>query len=56
MDVKALVTYKNGKTLAEEFYYGSSFLSQSGRFVQVSDQVTAVEITDSKGVRRKINL
>jgi hypothetical protein len=56
MDVKALITYKNGKTLVEEFYYGSSFLSQSGRFVQVNDQVTAVEITNSRGVKRKINL
>jgi hypothetical protein len=55
-DVRALITYKNGKTLLEEFYYGSSFLSQSGRFVQVSDQVTSVEITDSKGTKRKINL
>jgi ASPIC and UnbV/FG-GAP-like repeat len=56
MDVKALITYKNGKTLVEEFYYGSSFLSQSGRFVQVNDQVTTVEITNSKDVKRKINL
>lgn len=56
MDVKALITYKNGKTLMEEFYYGTSFLSQSGRFVQVNDQATTLEITDSKGVKRKINL
>jgi hypothetical protein len=56
MDVKAVVTYKNGKTLVQEFYYGTSFLSQSGRFIRVDDQVTSVEITDSKGSRRKINL
>jgi len=56
LDVKALLTYKNGKTLVEEFYYGSSFLSQSGRFIRASDQVTGIEITNSKGVKRKINL
>jgi len=56
LDVKALIRYKNGKSRVEEFYYGSSFLSQSGRFIQASDQVKAVEITNSKGVQRKINL
>jgi ASPIC and UnbV/FG-GAP-like repeat len=56
MDVKAIIKYKNGKSRVEEYYYGSSFLSQSGRFVQVSDQVSSVEITNSKGVQRKINL
>jgi FG-GAP-like repeat len=56
LDVKALITYKNGKTLEQEFYYGTSFLSQSGRFIRVDGQVASVEVTDSKGVRRKINL
>jgi hypothetical protein len=56
MDVKADIKYKNGKTIVQEYYYGSSFLSQSGRFIRVSDQVESVELTDSKGVKRKINL
>jgi hypothetical protein len=56
LDVKAIVTYKNGKTLEQEFYYGTSFLSQSGRFIRVDDQVVSVEVIDSKGSRRKINL
>jgi hypothetical protein len=56
MDVKAVVRYKNGKKIDQEFYYGTSFLSQSGRFILVNDQVASVEITDSKGVQRKINL
>jgi hypothetical protein len=51
-----MITYKNGKTLDQEFYYGTSFLSQSGRFIRVDDQVVSVEVTDSKGSRRKINL
>jgi hypothetical protein len=56
LDVKAGLQYKNGKSVVQEFYYGNSFLSQSGRFMLVNDQVTAVEVTDSKGVKRKINL
>jgi hypothetical protein len=56
LDTRALITYKNGKTLLEEFYYGSSFLSQSGRFVEVSDRVLSVVITNSRGEKRKINL
>jgi len=55
-DVKAVIRYKNGKTMEQEFYYGTSFLSQSGRFIRVNDSVSSVEITDSKGVKRKINL
>jgi ASPIC and UnbV/FG-GAP-like repeat len=56
LDVKASIKYKNGNTVEQEFYYGTSFLSESGRFIRVDDQVTGVEITDSKGVKRKINL
>ena len=56
IDVKAQIRYKNGKTTTEEFYYGSSFLSQSGRFIEVGDLVSSVEVTDSRGVHRKINL
>jgi hypothetical protein len=56
LDVKASIKYKNGHTVEQEFYYGSSFLSESGRFIRADDQVTEIEVTDSKGVRRKINL
>lgn len=56
MDVKATITYKNGNAVEQEFYYGTSFLSESGRFIRVDDQVTGVEITDSKGIKRKIKL
>ena len=56
MDVKATIRYKNGNVSEQEFYYGSSFLSQSGRFIRITDQMAGVEITDSKGAKRKINL
>ena len=56
LDTKAQIKYKNGKIRMEEFYYGSSFLSQSGRFFQAGDEIAEIEITNSKGVRRKIKL
>lgn len=55
-DVSAVITYKNGRKRREEFYYGSSFLSQSARFLHVQPDMTAIEITDSRGKHRKVNL
>ena len=55
-DVSALIRYKNGKTQKQEFYYGASFLSQSGRFLLVNDSILSIEITDYKNNRRKFNL
>lgn len=55
-DISALVRYKNGKTQKQEFYYGASFLSQSGRFLLVNDSILSIEITDYKNNRRKLNL
>jgi hypothetical protein len=40
---------RNGKVCKEEFYYGSSFLSQSARFLAVDSNTVSVKITDSKG-------
>jgi hypothetical protein len=47
-DVSALIQLKNGQICKEEFYYGSSFLSQSSRFLSINDNVSSVQITDSK--------
>jgi len=38
-----------------EFYYGSSFLSQSGRFVNINDNISSITILDNKGIQRVIN-
>jgi hypothetical protein len=54
-DVFAILHFKDGRTEKTEFYNGSSFLSQSGRFLAISNNVSAVEIINSKGVRRKIS-
>ena len=53
-DLYATVTYKNGKSRREEFYYGASFLSQSGRFIHAGKMISSIEVTDSKGNKRKI--
>jgi hypothetical protein len=53
-DVSATLTYKNGRIQKKEFYYGYSFLSQSGRFLNVNNQVVSIQIVDYKGAVRKI--
>ena len=54
-DVSAQLKYKNGLSQKQEFYYGSSFLSQSGRFLCIDNNVVSVTIYDSGGKARKIN-
>jgi ASPIC and UnbV/FG-GAP-like repeat len=54
-DVSVLIHYRNGQTRKEEVYYGVSFLSQSGRFIDWNDNTTYVEITDNKGAKRVIS-
>ena len=53
-DGQVLIHYRDGRTRREECYYGASFLSQSGRFLDLSDQVKSVEVMDSKGNKRVI--
>src|ERR1700761_3240759 len=43
-DAYALIKYKNGSLIKQEFYYGSSFLSQSGRFIKLNDDMLSVVI------------
>ncbi len=56
LDESAILYYKNGNKQKREINYGSSFLSQSGRFLAVDRNVTSVEIKNNKGEIRKINL
>jgi len=53
-DAYALIKYKNGKTEKQEFYYGSSFLSQSGRFIELNDNISNVVIFDTRGNSRVV--
>lgn len=54
-DVNALIKYKSGITQKRELYYGYSFLSQSARWLEVSDNIESVEIRDNKGKARLPN-
>jgi hypothetical protein len=54
-EVTAMITYTNGKQRKEEFYYGQSFLSQSGRYLLKQQNIKSVTIFDSKGNKRIIN-
>jgi hypothetical protein len=56
LDLFAIIKYKNGKTGKQEFYNGSSFLSQSGRFFNIDQSMESVTITDSYGNTRNILL
>ena len=55
-DVSALIRLKNGQTRKEEFYYGTSFLSQSARFLNLDSNTVNVTIRDSKGKTRTVSL
>ncbi len=55
-DISAMVKYKNGIIQKREVSYGSSFLSQSGRFLNVDQNVSSVEIKDNRGNARQINI
>jgi hypothetical protein len=54
-DASAVFLLSNGKRRKEEFYYGSSFQSQSGRFIQLNPSVRSVEIMNNKKQKRVIN-
>ena len=54
-DRMAIIHFKNGKIRKEELYYGSSFLSQSARFISITENVSFIDITDHAGKTRKIS-
>ncbi|MEO7766143.1 MAG: hypothetical protein ABIS01_01910, partial [Ferruginibacter sp.] len=54
-EVFALIKFKNGKTEKKEFYNGSSFLSQSARFLSIDNNVSSVIITDDRNNERKLD-
>ena len=50
----AIVTFKNGKKQKIEFPYGSSFLSQSSRFMMLSPDVASVSFLSTDGKTRVV--
>jgi len=55
-DKTAIITLANGKQRKEELYLGNSFLSQSSRFLNVSDNVVSVQVINYSGQVKKISL
>ena len=55
-DINAIITYKNGSIQKQEFYYGSSFLSQSARFLITSPDMKSVIIKNNSGQIRTVEL
>lgn len=54
MDMYAIIKYKDGKITKREFYYGDSFLSQSGRYINIDSSMASVIVTDSYGHSRNL--
>jgi hypothetical protein len=55
-DISAEIQLNNGAVRKQEFYYGSSFMSQSARFLTIAGNVKAVTITNNKGQKRNIEI
>ncbi|MES2872634.1 MAG: VCBS repeat-containing protein [Bacteroidota bacterium] len=53
-DVSAMIKLKSGKIQKRDITYGSSFLSQSGRFLSVDQNVISVTVTNAKNQNRKV--
>lgn len=53
-DFYAEVTYKNSTKQKVEFYYGSTYLSQSSRGLKVDPNVTKIIIADYSGRKREV--
>ena len=49
LDAYALITEASGRTRREELYYGSTYLSQSSRYLRVPAGATKVVVFDSRG-------
>jgi len=53
-DFYADILYKNHKKRKVEFYYGSTYLSQSSRKLLVEKEVVKITITNFKGIKREL--
>lgn len=54
-DVSALIKFNDGRIQRKEFYYGTSYLSQSARLCAVPGNVKSVTIFDSKNTSRVVD-
>jgi hypothetical protein len=54
-DMFAEIQFSDGKKRKEEFYFGNTFYSQSGRCLIAGPEIKSISITDTKGSKRSIN-
>jgi hypothetical protein len=54
-EISAEILFINGKKQKQEFYYGSSFLSQSARFLLAGNNVKTITITNYFGKTRTLS-
>lgn len=54
-DIGAEITFADGRKQKAEVNYGSSFLSQSARFISIGKNVKSISITETNGQKRRIN-
>jgi hypothetical protein len=55
-DESVIIYYKDGKKQKREVGYGSSFLSQSARFINVYPNMQKIQVTNNLGKARTIEL
>lgn len=55
-DVFADISYPGNKKRRVEFYYGSTYLSQSSRKLEIDQHALNITITNSRGVKRQVPL
>jgi hypothetical protein len=55
-ETSAVLTLSDGRTRKVEYYYGSSFLSGSARFITADQNVKKIIISDNRGTKRTIDL
>ena len=48
-DAYAMVTLKSGKVYKQEFYFGSTYLSQSSRSIKLGSQIISLKVFNSNG-------
>lgn len=54
-DVLAITQLDNGKSIRQEFYYGSGYLSATGRYLRIHQNAKLIEVYNYKGVKRKLS-
>ena len=54
-DVFALIEFEDGKKQKQEFYFGSSFQSQSSRYLKLNKRAKKIQITNTKGEVKNLN-